>query len=84
MIALILAHPAISKPKTTLVSLSSSDRRFQVLTSGLQIICPVGLMKQWEKEIEDKTDGRLRVVIYHGTARKNRSSLVPFPSRGQS
>lgn len=33
------------------------------------IVCPVSLMDQWRREIEDKTEPRLKVLLYHGAAR---------------
>lgn len=36
---------------------------------GTLIVAPLALIKQWEKEIKDKTDGRFRVLVHHGPAR---------------
>ncbi|KAK6351285.1 hypothetical protein TWF718_004450 [Orbilia javanica] len=36
---------------------------------GTLIVAPLALIKQWEKEIKDKTDGRFRVLVHHGPSR---------------
>ncbi|KAK4520816.1 uncharacterized protein ATC70_006696 [Mucor velutinosus] len=33
------------------------------------IICPVSLMDQWRREIEEKTSPRLKVLVFHGSHR---------------
>lgn len=33
------------------------------------IVCPVSLMDQWRREIEEKTSPRLKVLVYHGSSR---------------
>ena len=32
-------------------------------------MCPVSLVGQWQKEVETKLGGSLRVHVYHGTGR---------------
>ncbi|GAA5878782.1 hypothetical protein JCM1840_007244 [Sporobolomyces johnsonii] len=54
MIALMLANP--------------SDRK-TVKSKTTLIVCPVALMQQWKDEIQNKTDGSLRVLIHHGSGR---------------
>ncbi|GAA5999550.1 DEAD/DEAH box helicase [Rhodotorula paludigena] len=54
MIALMLANP--------------SDRIACKAKTTL-IVCPVALMAQWKSEIATKSDGRLRVLIHHGSSR---------------
>jgi SNF2 family DNA or RNA helicase len=39
------------------------------------ILAPTALIDQWKNEVEDKTDGFLKVGIYHGTL-----SLLEPPS----
>lgn len=60
IVALMLAHP--------------SDRKACKSKTTL-IVCPVSLMSQWKEEIEKKSDGRLRVLIYHAAERKKRKTL---------
>ncbi|KAK4705557.1 hypothetical protein P7C70_g628, partial [Phenoliferia sp. Uapishka_3] len=48
---------------------------------GDDIVCPVGLMDQWKKEIEKHSDGSLRVGVHHGAKRetgKARSRTIEF------
>ena len=33
------------------------------------VVCPVTLMGQWADELADKTKGRLKVLLHHGTRR---------------
>lgn len=33
------------------------------------IVCPVSLIDQWRREIETKTEPRLKVLVYHGASR---------------
>ncbi|CEP13873.1 hypothetical protein [Parasitella parasitica] len=33
------------------------------------IVCPVSLMDQWRREIEEKTSPKLKVLVFHGTSR---------------
>ncbi|OBZ82282.1 putative ATP-dependent helicase C23E6.02 [Choanephora cucurbitarum] len=35
------------------------------------IVCPVSLMDQWRREIQEKTTPPLRVMVYHGAGRTN-------------
>lgn len=35
------------------------------------IICPVSLMDQWRREIEEKTSPQLKVLVFHGSNRTN-------------
>ncbi|GAN10077.1 ATP-dependent DNA helicase [Mucor ambiguus] len=35
------------------------------------IVCPVSLMDQWRREIEEKTSPRLKVLVFHGGNRTN-------------
>ncbi|KAL9557636.1 hypothetical protein MBANPS3_001286 [Mucor bainieri] len=35
------------------------------------IVCPVSLMDQWRREIEEKTSPRLKVLVFHGPNRTN-------------
>ncbi|BGP56497.1 hypothetical protein JCM8202v2_004118 [Rhodotorula sphaerocarpa] len=66
MIALMLAHP--------------SDRKACKSKTTL-IVCPVSLMSQWKEEIEKKSDGRLRVLIYHAAERKKLSQIDAVAAR---
>jgi len=65
MISLILANP--------------SDRT-TIRSKTTLIVCPVGLLRQWKVEVEEKTKKHLRVLVHHGPKRKNglsfRSSAV--------
>ncbi|KAF3921942.1 hypothetical protein ABW20_dc0102427 [Dactylellina cionopaga] len=36
---------------------------------GSLVVAPLALIKQWEKEIKEKTDGRYRVLVHHGPGR---------------
>ncbi|GAA5972086.1 hypothetical protein JCM11641_002489 [Rhodosporidiobolus odoratus] len=54
MLSLILANP--------------SDRKACKSKTTL-VVCPVALMQQWKSEIETKSDGRLRVLVHHGSGR---------------
>ncbi|GAA5873659.1 hypothetical protein JCM16303_002549 [Sporobolomyces ruberrimus] len=58
MLALILSHP---------LSPEDDDDKYSKTTL---IVAPVGLLGQWKLEIENKTNKRLRVVVYHGAKRK--------------
>lgn len=33
------------------------------------IVCPVSLMDQWRREIQEKTDPSLKILVYHGAQR---------------
>ncbi|GAA5832200.1 hypothetical protein JCM5353_008196 [Sporobolomyces roseus] len=56
MISLILANP--------------SDRT-TIRSKTTLIVCPVGLLRQWKVEVEEKTKKHLRVLVHHGPKRKN-------------
>lgn len=46
------------------------------------IVCPVSLIDQWRREIESKTQPRLRVLVYHGGQRtQNPYDLATFDGR---
>lgn len=72
LVALILSHP---------LSPEDDDDKYSKTTL---IVAPVGLLGQWKLEIENKTNKRLRVVVYHGAKRKQReaNSLSHPRSRG--
>ncbi|GAA6028669.1 hypothetical protein JCM8097_007339 [Rhodosporidiobolus ruineniae] len=57
MLALMLANPR------------RKEDRDKIPSKTTLIVCPLGLMSQWKKEIEDKSDGRLRCLIHHGSSR---------------
>ncbi|KAL0145255.1 SNF2 family N-terminal domain-containing protein [Mucor lusitanicus] len=42
------------------------------------IVCPVSLMDQWRREIEEKTSPRLEVLVFHGNRTNNPRDLAPY------
>ncbi|GAA5933497.1 hypothetical protein JCM10213_001290 [Rhodosporidiobolus nylandii] len=54
LLSLILANP--------------SDRKACRSKTTL-VICPLALMEQWKQEIMTKSDGRLKVLIHHGSSK---------------
>lgn len=42
------------------------------------IVCPVSLMDQWRREIEEKTSPRLKVLVYHGSSRPSNPRQLAF------
>ncbi|GAA5874648.1 hypothetical protein JCM8547_003947 [Rhodosporidiobolus lusitaniae] len=56
LLALVLAHP------------SERDKK-KCRSKTTLVVCPLALMTQWKKEIEEKSDGRLRVLLHHGSSR---------------
>ncbi|GAA5927000.1 DEAD/DEAH box helicase [Sporobolomyces koalae] len=54
MLALILSHPSDCEDGMSKTTI---------------IVCPVGLLRQWKLEIENKTSKYLRVHIHHGPSR---------------
>ncbi|KAF3936704.1 hypothetical protein ABW19_dt0200732 [Dactylella cylindrospora] len=71
-ISLILSNPMPSKKTHTTLEREKYQAEHKLpadLHRGTLIIAPLALIKQWEKEIKDKTDGRFRVLVHHGPAR---------------
>lgn len=48
------------------------------------IVCPVSLMDQWRREIEEKTSPRLEVLVFHGNRTNNPRDLAPYDGRRTS
>lgn len=59
-----------------IVARPSADR----LVKTTLIVCPVALMKQWEREVHDKLkpQKQLRVFVYHGQKKARYSKLASF------
>ncbi|KAK6354999.1 hypothetical protein TWF696_004126 [Orbilia brochopaga] len=73
-ISLLLSNPMPTPPKTakTVADREKFLKEHKITTNthrGTLIVAPLALIKQWEKEIKDKTDGRFRVLVHHGPAR---------------
>lgn len=69
--AVIVQNPC---PNATEVDHGRISRNNNLSAGELQIkatliVCPVSLMDQWRREIEDKTEPRLKVLLYHGSTR---------------
>ncbi|KAJ3156294.1 hypothetical protein HK101_001498 [Irineochytrium annulatum] len=58
----------LGKTIQTIALISENPPPPEQRIKGTLIVCPVGLMRQWKNEIEEKADG-LRVLIYHGPNR---------------
>ncbi|KAI7866134.1 SNF2 family N-terminal domain-containing protein [Spinellus fusiger] len=43
---------------------------------GTLVVCPVSLIAQWEKEINQKTSPPLSVLVYHGAGRKSSPAIL--------
>ncbi|KAI7904060.1 SNF2 family N-terminal domain-containing protein [Cokeromyces recurvatus] len=43
----------------------------ELLVKATLIVCPVSLMDQWRREIEQKTNPKLKVLVFHGANRTN-------------
>ncbi|KAF3925451.1 hypothetical protein ABW21_db0204513 [Orbilia brochopaga] len=73
-IALLLSNPMPTPPKTakTVADREKFLKEHKITTNthrGTLIVAPLALIKQWEKEIRDKTDRRFRVLVHHGPNR---------------
>ncbi|KAI9483185.1 MAG: SNF2 family N-terminal domain-containing protein [Benjaminiella poitrasii] len=70
--ATIVEHPC---PNPTVVPASKLRARVfnvtedELLVRATLIVCPVSLMDQWRREIEQKTNPKLKVLVFHGPNR---------------
>ncbi|KAF3929378.1 hypothetical protein ABW19_dt0203594 [Dactylella cylindrospora] len=73
VIALILANP---RTETTLVP---GLRKFSAI-AGTLIVCPVGVMSNWAKQIKAcvKETAGLKVYTYHGDAKKAKINIAEY------
>ncbi|KAK6536675.1 hypothetical protein TWF281_000896 [Arthrobotrys megalospora] len=71
-ISLLLSNPMPSKKTHSTEEREKYIKEHKIpsdIHKGTLIVAPLALIKQWEKEIKDKTDGRFRVLVHHGPAR---------------
>jgi SNF2 family DNA or RNA helicase len=70
-------HMRISRKTTTVAGGE------QLKIKATLIVCPVSLIDQWRREIETKTDPRLKVLVYHGGQRtQNPYDLALYDGNG--
>lgn len=63
-------HSLISRRRTTV------DGELKI--KATLIVCPVSLIDQWRREIESKTEPRLKVLVYHGSRTSNPYDLALY------
>lgn len=71
-ISLLLSNPMPSKKTHTTLEREKYWKENDIPADthrGTLIVAPLALIKQWEKEIKEKTDNRYRVLVHHGPGR---------------
>ncbi|EPS41568.1 hypothetical protein H072_4536 [Dactylellina haptotyla CBS 200.50] len=71
-ISLILSNPMPSAKTHTALEREKYLKEHKISSDthrGTLIVAPLALIKQWEKEIKEKTDNRYRVLVHHGPGR---------------
>ncbi|KAK6539075.1 hypothetical protein TWF694_010616 [Orbilia ellipsospora] len=71
-ISLILSNPMPSAKTHTALEREKYLKEHKISAEthrGTLIVAPLALIKQWEKEIKEKTDNRYRVLVHHGPGR---------------
>ncbi|KAF3186851.1 hypothetical protein TWF225_004474 [Orbilia oligospora] len=71
-ISLLLSNPMPSSKTHSMEEREKYIKEHKIPSDthkGTLIVAPLALIKQWEKEIKEKTDGRFRVLVHHGPAR---------------
>ncbi|KAF3904018.1 hypothetical protein AA313_de0206151 [Arthrobotrys entomopaga] len=71
-ISLILSNPMPSAKTHTALEREKYLKEHKIPAEthrGTLIVAPLALIKQWEKEIKEKTDNRHRVLVHHGPGR---------------
>lgn len=63
-------HSMISRRRTTV------DGELKI--KATLIVCPVSLIDQWRREIESKTEPKLKVLVYHGNRTSNPYDLALY------
>ncbi|KAI8975685.1 SNF2 family N-terminal domain-containing protein [Mycotypha africana] len=71
-LALIVSRPCTKATRVDhgIISRKCTEvREDELYIKATLIVCPVSLMDQWRREIESKTEPRLKVLVYHGVNR---------------
>ena len=63
--------PATKPPAPTVLKLNADGEyaKHDIKSKSTLIIAPLAVVKQWEREVHEKTDSGLRVYIHHGPKR---------------
>ncbi|KAI8986938.1 SNF2 family N-terminal domain-containing protein [Pilobolus umbonatus] len=68
-LAIILQHPCEDPNVVTEAPARGKRKAGKIKVKATLIVCPVSLIDQWRREIESKTEPKLKVLVYHGTGR---------------
>ncbi|RCH89099.1 hypothetical protein CU098_000185, partial [Rhizopus stolonifer] len=73
-LAIIIQNPCTELTELDPAYLRCRPRQLpteEIRVKATLIVCPVSLMDQWRREIQEKTEPRLKVLVYHGSQRSN-------------